>query len=410
MIDSIQLSLLNELRFSLFGGAKPTISNTDISAVINEAKAQAVFPLIYLGIKDEIKNALTHEQCAIFNADYFSDISNSVRIQMEHDELHRIMETNNIPYVVLKGSASAAYYPDPELREMGDVDFLVKEDDVLRGIHALEKNGFHRDQYEFTTNQSAYLRPPMTTWEIHKEPTGIPRNDIGDLIRQELSTMIEDSKLYNRDGVVFNMPNIYHHGIVLLLHKISHMTSTGIGLRHLCDWAVFESALTNDEFIALFEGKLKCFGIWKFAQIMTLLCEKYLGAPKRAWAQNKAVTAQQLEALMLDIFSAGNFGKKDANRQREIKYLTDRKEGKLGNKNLLFQAVISLNEKVYAAHPSIKKYKLLLPGGWAIEGGKYINMLIHQKRKNKATTDMLREASHRKKLYRDMELFLSKEK
>lgn len=405
MIHSVYAAVLDALKFSLFGGKKPSVKGADVHAVLNEAKLQSVFSMVYSVYRDEIKYKISPQKLEKYNEEYFGDISNSVRIQMEHDELHRIMTTNRIPYVILKGCASAAYYPDPELREMGDVDFLVNLNDIQRGIKVLEENGFHRDQYEFTTNQSAYHRFPFSTWEIHKEPTGIPRNECGDSIRRELSTIIEKAVLYNREGFTFFIPNTYHHGIILLLHKISHMTTTGIGLRHLCDWAVFVNNMTNDDFVSLFEKKLKSFGIWRFAQNMTLLCQEYLGLPKLNWAQNVLITPIQLETLMMDILTGGNFGKKDANRQREIKYLTDRKEGKIGDKGLALQALYSLNEKVYTEYPIIKRYKVLLPGGWILESGKYMGLLLSKKRKNSKTITMLREASQRKRIYYKMNIF-----
>ncbi len=405
MMNAIHLTVLQALRHELFGGEKPQLDNVDVQAVLKEAEQQAVFSLVYKALKDELERLLSPAQCGELESEFFVNISNSIRVQEEHGELNDIMTKTGIPYVILKGSASAAYYPEPELRAMGDVDFLVHEKDIPRGIKALEAHGFHRDQYEFTTNQSAYHRPPMTTWEIHKSPTGIPKGKEGEPIRQALSDIIKTAQPYEHDGVKFNIPDSYHHGIILMLHKISHMTSSGIGLRHLCDWAVFESSYSNDVFVQTFEKSLRSFGVWKFAQIMTLVCEKYLGAPKRAWAKNQDVSPRQLEAIINDIFSGGNFGKKDANRIREIKYLTDRKEGKPGNKGMAAQALSSLNAKVYAEHPAIRKYRVLLPAGWTIEGGKYLGMLITGKRKNKNTTAMLKEASKRKNIYSNMELF-----
>lgn len=406
MLEPIHSLVLKALRYALFEGQKPQFrQNVDLIALLDEAKAQAVFPLVYSVYQEQIKSLSSPELYQSLDEEYFSNLTNTIRVQMEHDECHQIMTTAKIPYVILKGCASAAYYPEPELRSMGDVDFLVHEKDIPRGIIALEKHGFQRDQYEFTTNQSAYHRPPMTTWEIHKEPTGIPKNEVGDLIRKELSSIIESAEAYERDGVSFYMPSRYHHGIILLLHKISHMTTTGIGLRHLCDWAVFECSFSNDEFISLFESKLKSFGIWKFAQIMTLLCEKYLGSPKKEWAQNKIITSELLEQMMKDILIGGNFGKKDGNRQREIKYLTDRDHGTLGHNTIFGQALKSLNSKVYVNHPFINNVKLLTPVGWIIEGGKYFYLCVSGKRKTTRTKEMIKEAKQRKNMYLALDLF-----
>ena len=404
MIDEVQSCILNLLGYSLFHREKPEINQNNINEIIRESNEQAVFLHVFSAINDDVK-ILSPETFLTLNQQYLAGIANSIRVHTEHGELHKIMGESDIPYVVLKGCASSAYYSEPDLRSMGDVDFLVYEKDIMRGIKALEKNGFERDQYEFTTNQSAYHRAPLSIWEIHKEPSGIPKGIEGDVIRKELRNIIKDAVLYERDGLCFNVPKPYHHGLILLLHKISHMTTTGIGLRHLCDWAVFESSFTNDEFIKIFENGLKSCGIWRFAQIMTLVCEKYICAPKREWAQNSAISDEYLERIMSDILSGGNFGHKDENRQREIKYLTDRKEGKLGNKNIVSQAISSLNEKVYNNFPTISRHRILLPSGWILEGGKYFGLLISGKRKNKNTSAMLKEAAERKNIYQKMKLF-----
>ena len=186
------------------------------------------------------------------------------------------------------------------------------------------------------------------------------------------------------------------------------MTTTGIGLRHLCDWAVFESSFENDEFSDMFETKLIELGIWKFAQIMTLVCEKYLGTPKRKWAENPEIDESLIDDVMLDILSGGNFGKKDGNRQREIKYISDREQGRLGNKGIFAQAINSLNSKVYSNNKVINKYKILLPVGWIIEGSKYFGLLISGRRKNSDSFTMLKEVSKRKNIYKNMEIFISK--
>lgn len=405
MISDVHLKILQVLSCALFGGDKPELYDIEIKALVKEAKAQSVFPYIFSVLKNELKEALSAKEFEILNSEYLAGITNNIRVHIEHGELHRIMTKAGIPYVVLKGCASSSYYAEPDLRSMGDVDFLVYESDIEKGIKALENNGFKRDRYEFTTNQSAYHRPPMSIWEIHKSPSGLPKGEEGKPIKVALDDIIEHAVLYERDGETFRIPNEFHHGLILLLHKISHMTTTGIGLRHLCDWAVFESSFSNEDFKAVFEEKLKSFGLWKFAQIMTLVCEKYLSAPKREWAENSEINEEQLNDIIDDILTGGNFGKKDENRYREIKYLTDREKGKLGNKGIVFQALSSLNAKVYINHKFIDNHKFFLPFGWIVEGGKYLVLLISGKRKNKGTVAMLKEAAKRKDIYSKMELF-----
>ena len=55
-----------------------------------------------------------------------------------HGQVHQMMEELKVPYCILKGVASAAYYPEPLLRQMGDIDFLVRKEDLEKVGQKLE--------------------------------------------------------------------------------------------------------------------------------------------------------------------------------------------------------------------------------------------------------------------------------
>lgn len=405
MSDKVYDIILQALGAALFDTQKPKLNIDVVSQVIAEAKSQAVFTCIYPVLRNDFKRLLSPEIYKQIENEFLAYVANNMRVSFEHNQLNEIMQKNDIRYVVLKGCSSCAYYEKAELRTMGDVDFLVKEEDVLKTIEVLEQNGFERDRYEFTTNQSAYKRPPNSVWEIHKSVTGIPNNDVGKSIDRLFSDIFETASLYEKDGFRYYVPSAFHHGLILLLHKASHMTAGGLGLRQLCDWAVFVSKFDDCEFCAIFENTLKDIGLWKFAQIMTLLCQKYLYAPKRLWTVDCDIEDLEIENIMNDILSGGNFGQKDKNRYREIKYITDRKEGKVGNKSLVSQFFVSLNYKVYADYSFICKYKIFLPVGWVLETFSYILLVLKGKRKTSKTMSVIKDASERKRLYSKLNLF-----
>jgi hypothetical protein len=179
-------------------------------------------------------------------------------------------------------------------------------------------------------------------------------------------------------------------------------------LRHLCDWAVFVNSFTDDEFAVMFAEKLRSFGLWKYAQIMTSVCEEYLGIKRNRWAVNPQIDANLMSGVIEDILSGGNFGKKDLNRYREIKYISNRGERTVDHKNVVAQVARTLNQKVYSDYRFIDKHHILLPAGWIAEGVKYTGLLISGKRKSKGTSAMLKEAAKRKDIYSKMDLFESK--
>ena len=405
-MNHVQKLLLQVIGAALFGGDLPAVDARYIEPLLTESKAQAVYSLLFNALDDQIKAALSAEKYAQYSEMNLLHVIACTRNFDEHGELHELMTAEQIPYAVIKGLASASYYPEPSLRNMGDVDFLVAPSDLSRAGKALEQAGFAVDHGDEDDGiHIAYTRPPISIWEMHRSVNGIPSGEIGTAIQAEVDHTIETAVETTCEGVLCRVPDRFHHGLIMLLHVASHMTSEGIGLRHLCDWAVFANRLGNDGFDELFEEKLTRFGLWKFAQILTLVSEKYLGIAHMEWAQNPEVTDEHLEAVMEDIMNGGNFGKKDLNRYREIKYISNRGERTVDNKNVVDQVFGTLNQKTCSDYPWIKKHKVFLPIGWAAEGGRYLALLITGKRKSKGTSAMLREAAKRKEIYSKMELF-----
>ena len=397
--------LLRVVAHQLFNTEKPQINSRDFSAILNEAKSQTVFSTVFPFFRDALQKDHPQEYLK-YQELFLGNIIVNTNNLVEHDELHRLMTENCIPYCILKGIASAYYYANPALREMGDVDFLVAEEDFERTKQAVLGAGFAVDHGDDADSiHTAYKRLPNSILEQHRSVNGIPDGEVGERIKAELGRTIETSVSITLDGAACRIPDDFHHGLVMLLHVVSHMTSEGIGLRHLCDWAVFVNKLGSGKFKSLFEEKLGSFGLWRFAQILTMVCERHLGIAQMDWAQCESVTDGQLDAVMEDILNGGNFGKKDMNRYREIKYISNRGTRTVDDKNIVSQVFATLNRKTYTDHPWTERHKLLLPAGWMLEGGRYIGLLASGKRKSKGTSSMLKEASKRKDIYSKMKLF-----
>lgn len=59
------------------------------------------------------------------------------RMDYEYEQLCRILENAEIPFVPVKGIVTRAYYPEPWMRTSSDIDILVKETDLKRATDAL---------------------------------------------------------------------------------------------------------------------------------------------------------------------------------------------------------------------------------------------------------------------------------
>ena len=333
-------------------------------------------------------------------------MSRNIAVNQAHVFLDSVMQSAGIPYTIIKGAASAAYYPDAFVRSMGDVDFLINRSDYERADAVLTEKGFKRSDrghfyhivYEF--NGCRY--------EMHFEPAGIPDGEVGAVVHGYIADVIacarEKETVFGR----ITVPSEFHHGLIMLLHIAHHLTTEGIGLRHLCDWAVFVRAFSDDEFCSLFEEKLRKIGLWDFAQLITRICILTLGCPDKAWAGEHDDRLE--EGILKDMLKGGNFGQKSGARTHESLLISNASKGGIDDKPMVNQFIESVNDIIYAKWPASKRCKLLLPFGWLFYLGRYVLRSVFGKRTRIEPKKIVTEAAARKTLYGKLNLFVTDDK
>ena len=394
-IDNNQTILLDLCAKSLFGKEVTIPDEFDCNELVEESKRQTVFPVAYSFVKDK---------CDDVDSKTFSQIiAKNIRVEFAHNEVHRILSDNSIPYVILKGVASASYYKEPMLRMMGDVDVLVRPDDIAKADKLLKSIGFvTADDIHGDDMHIGYKRNDGIACELHRRIGWAPKNSVGDTVNKYLYDIFEKSFEYKMSNGSCIVPCKFHHGLILLLHTATHLTHEGVGLRHLCDWAVFVNSFSNDEFVALFEQPLKEMGLWRFAQLLTLCCVSHLGCDQKEWAGED--DNNLIDSIVFDILNGGNFGTKDTDRYNQIKYISDRKEGITAKKNPILQLCASINEKTKKEFTFVNKSKLFLPIGWIFTVCKYFYLVVVGKRKID-TISTINGAKQRKEIYNEFKLF-----
>lgn len=390
-ITKEQKALLSLVSNSLFGTKKEIPSDTDYNKLLTESRQQAVTALAF---KNVALPEYTEDQNAVFAA-----LAVNSRIFSNHTLLHGIMQEAGIPYTILKGAASAYYYPDPIFRAMGDVDFLVREEDIPKATEVLKQRGFKPWEEDHICH--IVFRKERIHLEMHFDPAGVPNGKAGENVREFVSDMIETSSLVTNELCTFVNPDKFHHGLIMLLHMQHHLLAEGIGLRHLCDWAVFVNSFKECEFEAVFKERLQSVGLWSFAKAISLAASVGIGLPQQGFMGNDEQLATD---LLYDIISGGNFGSKDKERSSEAMFISNR--GKDGVKHSRpVQFMFSINQIVYNNWKLTRKLKILLPAGWIYFGFRRFFREITGKREPMRLKELYVGSKSRKELYRQLHLF-----
>lgn len=119
-MDQVSQTVLALLRGALWGEEAVYPADTDWQAVTKELQAQAIMGVIAGSDIPECVPAQTRaqwESLALLQGSRFYQLLH------QQDQLLALLAKNDISLVILKGMAAAVYYPAPEMRVMGDVDF-----------------------------------------------------------------------------------------------------------------------------------------------------------------------------------------------------------------------------------------------------------------------------------------------
>ncbi len=392
-------ALLDLLANNLFDAGKSIDAvSVDWRLVWYEAYLQGVSLTAFADFPEEVS---VSTDFSVIRKNLQSRMSDNLAVNKSHFKIHKILADAGIPYVVLKGLASALYYPDFLLRSMGDVDFLVSLNDLERTGKLLEANGFkvsdksHGDHLVYTDNICRY--------ELHTEPAGMPKGEAGEFVKTYLVDLLEKSEKKNTLFGQVVVPSAFHHGLIILLHTCHHLTSSGVGLRHLCDWAVFVNSLSDNEFVELFQEKFKNIGLWNFACVLTEVCEKYLSCPAKKWVGQ--VDEKLVDGLAEDIFKGGNLGQKSDDRSHEAMIMPKYGDEEHKEKSNSKKFIAYVNQAVKNNWKNAEKNKLLLPIGWAYFGGRYVFRSLKGERPKINVNSFVNEAKKRTEMFNQLKLF-----
>ena len=295
-LNTTQVALLEAIKASLFDTEPNYPADTDWDEVVKEAKVQTIYGLIspVIPVRDEITE---HGK------------AHYIHLLYEQDKLIKLLDANDIPCVILKGSAAAIYYQKPFLRAMGDVDLLVPHDKFYEAVKVLEDNGYNYEHgKDENGNRPKYVRhfnynKNGIEFELHHHFSS-PGFDMDTILEHA----IENREYHDLDGYKIPiLPNITN-GLVLLGHINQHLNNNNLGLRQMLDWEMYVHNVMNPDLWNEFIRYANDIGLDCLANNVTYICNKYFGLPYNIELTEHSEDVSGSFLRML--FDNGNFGLK----------------------------------------------------------------------------------------------------
>ncbi len=217
-------------------------------------------------------------------------------------QLTRIFAELGCRSVILKGQANALLYPDPDLRQSGDIDIWV-EGGRQNVLEVLSKVNLIEDAFVGLHDVTLPARHFGFPVEVHFQACSGNRNPISNhclqkYLNQELKHISPCSK-------GFNVPSVKFALVMQLSHILRHFLTVGIGLRQIVDYYFLLKSSTKEDRIAV-SRQLKKFGLKKIAGALMwvlrdlfFLEEDFFLCP---------VDCNRGKRLLADVLEGGDFG------------------------------------------------------------------------------------------------------
>lgn len=297
------------LSHALFKTPLALPESTDFAAVLELAKQHMVFGIVSEALGTLPEDALPNEILLDLQDSTVTLLRQNGRLARCRTHLCDFFAEQGIPAVILKGDSVAALYPTPQLRVAGDIDCLLYEADLPQVADFLRAHGFKPADKE-GEHHVAFEKSGCVI-ELHRTVSGLPSGGVGDRLRACLSDTLEAATLTTLEGEQFPVPDSFHQALILLLHMQQHMREGGLGLRQVCDWALFVAKELKKEETPRLLAALQELGLYRFAEAVTVGAVRHLGLPPERcpFAGDDALLS---DALFADFMASGNFGSGNA--------------------------------------------------------------------------------------------------
>lgn len=386
--------IFNILRASLFDKKIALPENIDWTLVYREMQSQGIlgFPCIWFN-DHPINNRMIAEK---WSRNVMDQIVYFYYLLQEQDRLINLLELHGIEFVILKGCTVARYYPHPELRTMGDIDFLVKHDRYYEVYHILLENGYILMKDEDWTEYHYTMQKNGVVVELHNSPAGVPSGKEGVRLKALIEEGLNHVEIIEIEGYLIPVLPKVQSGLVLLLHIIHHLEE-GIGWRHVIDWMMFaNSNLDDNVWQTEFQDIFANYGLDKLAIAVTRTCQIYLGLRDDiSWCKSADVSL--CEELKNYFTEQGNLGLKATLEDRGAKVLL------IGKNPIKFLCM--LQEFGCRNWELVKKYPILKAFAWIYQMCKYIRIGFTRKKPIKNLQADLAESKRRKELFEKLAIF-----
>lgn len=396
----VQEELLKILSVVLWGKtSEHEYSEQKWEEILSVAENQGVLFIVLQGCTT-IRRQFFSTKWQKWRSKLISTMVNNESIMANQSKIIASLQAADIPCAVLKGTGLSACYYNPSVRALGDIDILVPTQFIEQASDILVSQGFHAPQDSFAHPYHIDFYKTGVVVELHHAVSTFPDSPVGREVKRYLMSWQKQIQQKRIGNYTFWCLSDSQQALSLLVHMERHMTTGCIGLRQLCDWAVFLTSITPEYLAEKILPELKRCALDKFAAVLTQTAVRYLGLNSAYGVPFSPVREQYVQAMIEEILRVGSVHNKN-NTEDSSNFFVDES----GTKSSIRVFIGKINLLAQRKFPFTKKLPFLLPLFWLYLPLRYWIRSLMGKRRRKSLLRTITITKQRKELYKELNLF-----
>lgn len=281
------------------------LTEQDAAEVFALAKKQAVAGLVLDAL---IRHDVKMTKQRVFEAIGFVEQikQQSRRVDDGVKKLHHVFTDNGIKYVVVKGQPVASLYPDPLLRQSGDIDYYCDEKNFPLSQVTVERVwGIETEKHG--SDKHVHFDLDGIIYEGHFALADLYSKKRNAYWQQLLDS--DNGAITSIDGVDVRSLSPSLHVFYVFLHLYHHLLALGVGLRQFCDMAVLLHYNKDHIDFEQLQKHLRNIGMVDAYRACGSVLVDYLGLPYNELGCTLTDKDHQYAKMILDVvLYRGNMG------------------------------------------------------------------------------------------------------
>ena len=301
------------LRVALWGGAVEVPEGvSQWSAVMKLAKSQALMGLVadVLLTKTEIRESLPAKFVERLQEIPMTNVGMHSQMNMTLQLLVLTLRNAGIEPVLLKGQGLSRYYPTPELRQCGDIDIYVGEENYEKAYDAILPIVSGIDDREKIWNWMHFdAKIGAVMIEVHQKADKMYSRKNERIYKEFMLDGLSKDLCPLRFGDVDVItPNDTYNAFYVFYHLWRHFSTSGVGLRQFCDWACFLHTHVGKLDLPYLKKMITDLGFMKPWQVFGCFLVKDLGLPEDEFPFYNKKYVGKVDRVREYVMTDGNFG------------------------------------------------------------------------------------------------------